>query len=70
MRDLTLDPERLTLHQADQARNDFAAISDELDFIKGQLARLPTRRDLARMAIATMVGGAGLAVIAIEALRW
>ena len=38
------DPEyRLTLRQADQARSDFAAILDELDFVKGQLALMPTR---------------------------
>lgn len=33
----------LTLRQADQARGDFAAIADELDFIKAQLVRAPTR---------------------------
>ena len=38
---------RLTLRQADQAREDFAAILDELDFVKGQLSRLSTRAWLA-----------------------
>ena len=42
-----LDPERFTLRQAAQARDDFAQIMDELDFVKEQLARLPTRRDQA-----------------------
>jgi hypothetical protein len=32
---------------AAQARDDFAMIMDELDFVKAQLARLPTRRDQA-----------------------
>jgi hypothetical protein len=38
-----LDTERFTLRQAAQARDDFAHIMDELDFVKAQLARLPTR---------------------------
>jgi hypothetical protein len=68
MPDLTLAPERLALRQADQARNDFAAILDELDFVKEQLARLPTRKDLARMALATMIATAGLVLLGIELL--
>ena len=50
MRDL--DPERLTLRQAAQARDDFAQIMDELDFVKAQLARLPPAgiRRLSRFA--------------------
>jgi hypothetical protein len=32
-----------TLRQVDQARADFAAIADDLDFVKAPLARLPTR---------------------------
>jgi hypothetical protein len=39
------DEHTLTLRQADEARSDFAAIEDELDFIKDQLARLPTRKE-------------------------
>jgi hypothetical protein len=33
------------------ARGDFAAVADDLDFLKAQLARIPTRRELARMAL-------------------
>jgi hypothetical protein len=33
----------LALRQADATRDDFAAILDDLDFIKGQLARQPSR---------------------------
>ena len=62
MRDL--DPERLTLRQAAQARDDFARIMDELDFVKAQLARLPTRRDQAfvplRIMLASAILSAGL----------
>lgn len=48
MSDLADDPERqLTLRQAAQARDEFAQGMDELDFVKAQLARLPTRRDQA-----------------------
>ena len=42
-----LDPERFTVRQAAQARDDFAMIMDELEFVKAHLARLPTRRDQA-----------------------
>jgi hypothetical protein len=33
----------LALRQADAARDDFAAILEDLDFVKGQLARQPSR---------------------------
>jgi len=43
------DEHTLSLRQADQARADFAAIGDDLDFIKRQLARIPTRKEMARL---------------------
>jgi len=52
----------LTLRQADQARTDFAAITDDLEFMMGQLAKVPTRRDLAWVALAAFLGGAGFAI--------
>ena len=55
-----LDPERFTLRQAAQARDDFAQIMDELEFVKAQLARLPTRRDQAFVPLRTMFGSAVL----------
>jgi hypothetical protein len=58
--------ERLTLRQADQARADLYAIHDELDIIHEQLARLPTRRDLARVALIGVLAGAALTVAAVE----
>ena len=45
------DEHQLTLRQADQARADFYAIQDELDFVKAQLAPIPTRKELARTAL-------------------
>jgi hypothetical protein len=34
----------LTLYQADKARSDFATIESDLQFLMGQLARIPTRK--------------------------
>jgi hypothetical protein len=71
MSDLADDPERrLTLRQAAQARDDFAMIMDELDFMKEQLARLPTRRDQAftplRIVVTTAFGTAALVILWCE----
>ncbi len=52
--------EALTLRQADQARTDFDAIESNLEFIMGQLARVPTRKQLALCSLLVMVGTAGL----------
>ena len=51
-----LDPERLTLRQAAQARDDFAQVMDELNFVKELIARLPTRRDQAFVPLKIMFG--------------
>ena len=56
-----------TLRQVDQARDDFAALQDDLDFIKVQLARLPTRNEVWGAAMLGMLGGAVAAVTLIEA---
>ena len=53
-----LDPERFTLRQAAQARDDFAQVMDEQDFVKELLARLPTRRDQAFTPLRIMFGSA------------
>jgi hypothetical protein len=54
----------LTLRQTDEARSDFAAIESDLQFVMGQLVRLPTRRDLAKAALGISLlrasGGAAL----------
>jgi hypothetical protein len=59
----------LTLRQADQARTDFAIIEDHLEAIHARLARGPTRVELARTALAVMVGAAGLVILWME-LFW
>ena len=46
-----LDKRMLSLRQADQARDDFAALESDLEFIMGRFARMPTRGDLARTAL-------------------
>ena len=54
----------LTLRQADQARTDFALIEDQLEFLAGQLARMPTRAYLCRtLLLATASVWALLAVV-------
>jgi hypothetical protein len=50
----------LTLRQTDQARSDIAPLADDLDFIKAQLARLPTRKNQAQTALPALFGGARL----------
>ena len=55
-----LDPERFTLRQAAQARDDFAQVMDELEFVKELIARLPTHRDQAFMPLRIILGSAVL----------
>ena len=55
-----LDPEPFTLRQAAQARDDFAQVMDELDFVKELIARIPTRRDQVFIPVKTMIGSAVL----------
>jgi hypothetical protein len=59
------DPERrLTLRQADQARDDFAQILDELDLVKIRLARLPTRSEVSLIVLRLTLGAAaGIAAV-------
>jgi hypothetical protein len=50
--------------QADQARDDFAQILDELDFMKSQLARRPTRGEVSLIVLRLTLGAAaGIAAI-------
>jgi hypothetical protein len=49
------DEHSLTLRQADQARSDFAAIKSNLGFMMSRLARIPTRKQLARYSLLVMV---------------
>jgi hypothetical protein len=45
------DQHSLALRQADQARTDFAVLESNLEIVMGQLAKLPTRGDLAKTAL-------------------
>jgi hypothetical protein len=51
----------LALRAADQARTDFAALGDDLEFIMSQLAQLPKRKDLGWVALASFLGGVAFA---------
>ena len=66
-----LDPERFTLRQAAQARDDFTQGMDELELVKELLARIPTRRDQAFVPLKIMLGsavlGAALVILWLEA---
>ena len=61
------DDNILALRQADQARTNFAAIESDLQFVMGQLARLPTRRDLAKAPLGIMISTAALVILWAEA---
>jgi hypothetical protein len=56
----------LTLHRTDQTRADFALNEGNLEFIAGQLARLPTRRDLAKVALGIIISTAALVILWAE----
>jgi hypothetical protein len=62
-----LDPDRFTLRQADAAREDYAQLMEELELVKEQLARLPTRINLARTALMISFTAAALVIIWFEA---
>jgi hypothetical protein len=53
----------LTLRQVDQARADFAAIKDELEFITAQLTLILTRKELARLTLLAQTSGAALTTV-------
>jgi hypothetical protein len=56
------DDHPFTLRQVDQAGGDLYAIADDLDFIKIQLARVPTRKEQARMALMAVFSAAGIVI--------
>jgi hypothetical protein len=55
----------LALRQADQARTDFATIESDLQFLMGQLARVPTRKEQARNALGIIFATAMLTTLAV-----
>jgi len=64
-----LGSERLTLRQADQAREDFAQILDELDFLRSQIARLPTRSEVSWIALRLTLGALAAVLVALLLIR-
>jgi hypothetical protein len=64
-----LGSERLTLRRADQARGDFAQILDELDFVRSQIARLPTKSEVQWMALWLSLGALAAVVVALLLIR-
>jgi hypothetical protein len=64
-----LGPERLTLRQADQAREDFAQILDEPDFVRSQIARLPTKSEVRLMGLGLTLGPLAAVVVALLLIR-
>ena len=60
------DERTFTLHQVDQARTDFAIIEDQLEAIYARLQRTPTRVEMARTALGTIVGAAGVVILWFE----
>jgi hypothetical protein len=59
------DEHSFTLRQVDLARADFAAIADDLDFIKAQLARVPTRKETARTVLGVIFSSTILTTLAV-----
>ena len=55
----------LTLRQPDQARTDFALIEEHLEFLAGQLARIPTRKEQARNTLGIIFATAMLTTLAV-----
>ena len=51
--------------QADQAREDFAQILDELDFVRSQIAPLPTKREVRWIALRLTLGALAAVVVAL-----
>jgi hypothetical protein len=56
-----------TLRQVNQPRTDFALIEAELEAIHAQLARIPTRKELARKALGIIFCSAALVILWFEA---
>jgi hypothetical protein len=63
---LMLDDNHFTLRQIDQARGDLYAIADDLDFLKAQIAQLPSRDYVSPLALmATSALGALIGAVAL-----
>ena len=56
------------LRQAHPARADVYVIADDVEFLKAQLARVPTRMEMARLVLLATLTTAALVLAGIEAL--
>lgn len=63
-----LDKHSFTLQQVDLACADFAAIADDIDSLRAQLARRRTRKELAQLLLLSTLTTAALVLVGIEAL--
>ena len=61
------DEHTFSLRQIDRARGDFYAIESDLDAIMKQLARMPTRKELAQTALLATLTGAAVVLAGILA---
>jgi hypothetical protein len=58
----------LTPRQVHQARGDLYAIANEVEFLKVQIAGVPTRLEMARLILLATLTTAALVLAGIEAL--
>ena len=63
-----LDKHSFTLQEVDLACVDFAAIADDIDSLRAQLARRRTRKELAQLLLLSTLTTAALILVGIEAL--
>jgi hypothetical protein len=59
------DQHQFTLRQIDQTRTDFAMIESDLQFLMGQLARIPTRKEQDRNTLGIIFATAMLTTLAV-----
>ena len=59
------DQHQFTLRQIDQTRTDFAMIEEHLEFLAGQLALIPTRKEQARNTLGVIFATAMLTTLAV-----
>jgi hypothetical protein len=61
--------DRFVLRQVDEAREAYAQVMEELEFVKMQLAPLPTRNEVYWIALRLTLGAVTVVVIALLLIR-
>jgi hypothetical protein len=56
----------LLSHEADQAISEKVVFAEDIELIKARLERLPTRLDVARIAVLVILGAAGLTSLLVS----